>query len=120
MLEILPETEGNLLVVKASQKLTTKDYEEIFIPTLNKLIEQHGKIRILMCLDNSFSGWELGAMWDDAKFGIEHRKDFEKIAVVGGPKWVDWCTKIGGYFMSIDVNTADASGFQKALDWIKA
>ncbi len=39
MIEIMSETEGNLLVVKATEKLTAKDYEEVFIPKINQLIQ---------------------------------------------------------------------------------
>ncbi len=39
MIEIMSETEGNLLVVKATEKLTARDYEEVFIPKINQLIQ---------------------------------------------------------------------------------
>jgi hypothetical protein len=35
MIEIMPETEGSVLVVKATEKLTAKDYEEVFIPKMD-------------------------------------------------------------------------------------
>jgi hypothetical protein len=28
-----------------------------------------------------------------------HQADFDKLAVVGGPAWVDWCIKLGGFLM---------------------
>ncbi len=34
MIKIMSETEDNLLVVKATEKLTAKDYEEVFIPKI--------------------------------------------------------------------------------------
>ncbi len=94
MIEIMSETEGNILVVKATEKLTAKDYEEVFIPKINQLIQEYRKVRVVVFLAENFSGWEIGAAWDDARFGIQHRNDFEKMAVVGGSKWVKWATKI--------------------------
>jgi len=35
MIEIMSETEGNILVVKATEKHTAGDYKEVFIPTIN-------------------------------------------------------------------------------------
>ena len=67
-----------------------------------------------------FDGWELGAMWDDTKFGIQHRKDFEKIAVVGGSKWLEWALKIGAHFMEGQVKTYKDPELQEALTWVKA
>lgn len=119
MIEILPETQGNTLVVKATAKLTTKDYEEIFIPKLKELIQKHGKVRAVVYLDDNFEGWELGAMWDDAKFGMQHRNDFDKIALVTNKKWIEWATKIGSHFIKGQLITFDGSQLQEALAWIK-
>jgi hypothetical protein len=119
MIEILPETQGNTLVVKATSKLTTKDYEEVFIPKLKELIQQHGKVRAVLYLDDNFEGWELGAMWDDAKFGIQHRNDFDKIAIVSSKKYIEWASKIGSHFMKGQLKPFDGSQLQEALAWIK-
>jgi hypothetical protein len=119
MIEILPETQGNTLVVKATANLTTKDYEEVFIPKLKELIQKYGKVRAVVYLDENFEGWELGAMWDDAKFGIQHRNDFDKIALVSSKKYIEWATKIGAHFMKGQMKTFDGSQLQEALVWIK-
>ena len=119
MIEIMSETKGNILVVKATEKLTAKDYEEVFIPKINQLIQEYRKVRVVVFLAENFSGWEIGAAWDDARFGIQHRNDFEKMAVVGGSKWVKWATKISSYFMDGQVATYDTSDFQSAVTWAK-
>ncbi len=119
MIEIMSETAGSILAIKATEKLTTRDYEEVFIPKLEQLIRVFGKIRVVMYLADNFTGWEIGAAWDDAKFGLQHRNDFEKIAVVGGPKWVEWSTKIGSHIIGGQANTYDASDIQAAILWVK-
>ncbi|MCP4177870.1 MAG: STAS/SEC14 domain-containing protein [bacterium] len=119
MIEFLSESKGNLLVAKATEKLTVKDYEESFIPALNKLLEEYKKIRIVFYLAEGFRGWELGAAWDDAKFGFKHRNDMEKIAVVGGPKWVEWSTKIGAHLIKCEVKTYNVDDLNTAVEWIK-
>ncbi|MGR3174077.1 MAG: SpoIIAA family protein [Candidatus Scalindua sp.] len=119
MIEIMSETEEKILAVKATEKLTFEDYEEVFIPKLNQLIQEYGKIRVLMYFAENFAGWETEAAWDDAKYGIKHRNDFEKIAVVGGSKWVEWVTRISAYFIDGKVKTYEASDFQAAISWVK-
>jgi hypothetical protein len=119
MIEILPETQGNTLVVKATAKLTSKDYEEFFIPKLKELIQEHGKVRAVLYLDENFEGWELGAMWDDAKFGMQHMNDFEKIAIVSSKKWIEWASKIGSHLMKGQLKPFDGTQLQEALAWIK-
>ena len=88
MIEIMEESKGKVLAAKASGTLTDADYTEVLIPALEKAIAWHGKVNLLLYMDASFEGWELMAMWDDAKFGIQHRNDLGKVAVVGGPAWV--------------------------------
>jgi len=119
MIAIMQETEGKALVVKATGSLTSQDYEIIFIPQLKQLIDKLGKIRVVFYLDENFTGWELGAAWDDAVFGIQHRHDFEKVAVVSDKKWVEWATKIGSYFMDGQVATYAPAEFKEAVAWVK-
>lgn len=119
MLDVLPESESNLLILHATGKLTDDDYQEVLIPRLEAIIEAHGKARVLIEMSEDFEGWELGAAWEDAKLGVRHRKDFEKMAVVGAPEWVDWGAKIGAQLMSGELRTYDEDDFDDALDWIQ-
>ncbi|MDP6389029.1 MAG: STAS/SEC14 domain-containing protein [Alphaproteobacteria bacterium] len=119
MLDVLPESESNVLILHATGKLTDDDYQRVLIPRLEAIIEAYGKARILIEMKEDFEGWELGAAWEDAKLGVRHRTDFEKIAVVGAPQWVDWGAKIGAHFMSGELRTYDEDDFDDALDWIQ-
>ena len=40
MIEILDKSKENVLLVKATGKLTVDDYENVFIPKLNELIDK--------------------------------------------------------------------------------
>jgi hypothetical protein len=44
-------------------------------------------------------GLELGAWWEDARSGTRHRRDIERVAVVGGPKWWDVVAKFCAPFL---------------------
>ena len=119
MITILPETIGYTLAVKADGKLTAADYETVFIPELEKLIKQFGQVRLLLQFDAGFSGWEAGAAWDDAKFGMKHRHDFKRIAIVGGPKWVAWAAKLGAHLLDGEVRVFEAKDLPEAGVWVK-
>ena len=119
MIEVL-EQDGNVLCLQANGKLTHADYEEVLIPRLEQLIKSHGKARVLFAMGEEFHGWEPAAMWDDAKFGMKHRTDFEKCAVVGGPKWVEWATKLATVLITGECRTFPAKELQQAQIWLKA
>jgi hypothetical protein len=117
MVEVLPESNGNILVLRARGLLTHQDYRNVIIPRLEAMIRDHGKVRFL--LDN-FQGWRAVAFWDDARFGLIHRNDFEKIALIGGPKWILWALKLVALVVSGEMRTFSASERSKALSWIRA
>jgi len=76
---------GNALEVHISGKITSADYERL-VPTVERLIKQHGKIRMLMEM-HDFHGWTAGGLLQDIKFDARHFNDIERIAMVGEAKW---------------------------------
>lgn len=59
---------------------------EHFVPEFERLVRQHGKLRVLFEM-TGFHGWEIGALWEDIKFDIKHFADIERLATVGEKKW---------------------------------
>ena len=119
MLELLPESDDKTLVVKVAGTLTGEDYEKHFIPAMEQRLAHHKKINVLILFDTDFNGWEAQAAWDDMVFGIQHRNDFEKMAVVADQQWIQWATQVGAYFMDGQIKTFSQDQFSDALNWIK-
>src|SRR5919106_311369 len=61
---------GRVLEVAVSGKLTHSDYDR-FVPAFERLVKQHGKIRVLFDMTD-FHGWEAAALGDDIKFDLKH------------------------------------------------
>lgn len=120
MIEIMPESRGNLLAIKGSGKLTGRDYEELLIPSLEAIMKEHHKARFLFYMDADFQGWDLDAAREYASFGFKHKDDFEKVAAVCGPKWVHWGMKLKSYFVNGDVRTFPCEESSEAWKWIGA
>lgn len=120
MIEVLPESQGNTIGIKCSGKITAAEYERVIIPRIEAIIQEHGKARLMYLVEDSFQGAEAGAWWDDTKLGLKHRRDFEKLALVGGPKWMDWLTKFAAKFISGETRSFSREQLQEAWDWLKA
>ena len=120
MIEILPESHGNVIGLKASGKVTDQDYKDIIIPKLDSVLSKYGRGNFLYFLSDEFEGFELGAMWDDLKYASGHSDKFDKIALVGGPKWVDWTSKVCGHLVSAEVKTFDGDALGDAWQWLDA
>ncbi len=120
MIEILSESKGKVLGIKVSGKLTDRDYQDVLIPMLETVITKHGKCRFLCAIDQTFSGMELGAMVDDARFYLKHKNDIEKMVLVGGQKWIEVLMKVFGHFMPGEVKTFPDEALPEAWAWIDA
>lgn len=124
-IEILPESEGNVLATKAVGKLTDDDYKDTFLPKIEEIIAAHESVRILFYMDADFEGWDAGVIWADAKFGLQHmgtalRGGFQKIAVVGGKSWVGKTAELSGYLMRGEVKAYEQNELDQAMAWVKA
>ena len=120
MIDFLPESQGNTLVARMSAQLTVQDYEKILIPKLDAIIAEYGKIYAVVVVDETFTGWELGALWDDIKYGIQHRSDFKKIAVVGASHWLEKAVHLGGLLINGEIRTFNTDKLTSALEWIES
>ena len=82
----LKETNGGkVLEIQLTGKLAKEDYEH-FVPAVERLVKDHGKIRLLVEM-HDFHGWTAGALWQDFNFDATHFSDIERLAIVGETKW---------------------------------
>ena len=117
MIQILEQTESNVIATKATDKLTTTDYEKL-LPILKNRLKQYEKIRWYFEMEN-FQGWELKAFWEDVKFDVKHANDYEKIAMVGDKRWEKWMTDLMKPFTPAEIKFFELAEREKALTWIK-
>lgn len=120
MIEILAKSQGNIIGAKASGKVTDADYKDVLIPAMDKLLAEHSRGRFLYYLSDEFQGFELAAVKDDLEYIIKHHKSIDKVALVGGPKWVAWTTKVANHFVEAEVKKFAAEELEQAWEWIKA
>lgn len=112
------ENEGKILVIHASGKLSKEDYEH-FVPEVNHLIAQHGKISMLFEM-HDFHGWEAGALWQDTKFAFQHFRDIERLAVIGEKRWQKGMTLFCKPFTTAEIRYFDHDHAADARHWLTA
>jgi len=111
------ETPPKLLRVELSGKLTHDDYQQ-FVPAAEKLIEEQGKVRVLMVM-RDFQGWEMGAMWDDLKFDLKHFGHIERLAMVGDKAWEKGMSVFCKPFTTAKIRYFDQSELNAAEEWVR-
>jgi hypothetical protein len=110
------QIDGKLMEVAATGKFERSDYE-LFVPTAEKLIKEHGKIRVLFVM-HDFHGWTAGAAWEDIKFDLKHFRDIERLAIVGESKWEKGMSVFCRPFTTAKMKYFDSSQLAEARDWI--
>jgi hypothetical protein len=118
MFEIIDLGPGKVFALRISGKLLHQDYQN-FVPTVEKLIEEHGTVRCLIDMVD-FHGIELRALWDELKFDVRHARQIERCAVVGDKTWEAWMTKLSRpIFVNAEIRYFDRSDEETARQWIK-
>ncbi|MCO6450785.1 MAG: STAS/SEC14 domain-containing protein [Caldilineales bacterium] len=118
MLEIMYDVPDNVIAATASGKVSGDDYEKVLIPLVEEKLKKYDKLRLLYNLGSEFSGYEAGAMWDDAKVGFAHLTHWEKIAVVTDDEWITRAIKAFAFLIPGEVKLYGNSQLDEAKIWI--
>jgi hypothetical protein len=110
------EPGGKVLAVHVSGKLEKADYEQM-VPEIERLIRQHGRLRLLFDMSD-FHGWDVSAAWEDFKFGIGHYADIERLAMVGEKRWQHGMASFCKPFTKASVRYFDRADAAEAWKWL--
>ena len=108
--------DNKALKVTIDGKLDSEDYSH-FVPLVKDLIQQHGKLNLLVIL-HEFHGWTAGALWEDIKFDVQHYDDIEKLAIVGDKQWESGMAKFCKPFTSAEIRYFEREQLAQAQEWI--
>jgi len=108
--------ESRVLEVHIGGKVTAADYEH-FVPAVERLVKQYGKIRMLVEM-HDFHGWTAGALWQDIKFDARHFNDIDRIAMVGETKWQHGMSVFCKPFTAAKLRYYDRTAVDEARNWL--
>jgi len=117
-LELEKRDDGKILLVRVTGRLDKEDYQQ-FAPEVERLIQQHGRIRVLL-QTHDFHGWTAGALWEDVKFDLKHFNDIERLAVVGEKKWEQGMAAFCRPFTTAKIRFFEHDQIEEARTWIEA
>jgi len=115
-IQLNEENGGKILVVHVSGRLAKADYEH-FVPEFERLVRQHGKLRMLFDM-TGFHGWEAGALWEDIKFDTKHFADIAQLAMVGEKKWQQGMATFCKPFTTATIRYFDRGDAAEARKWL--
>ena len=115
-IESKEENGGKVLIVHITGHLVKKDYQQ-FVPEFERLLRQHGKLRVLFDMTD-LHGWDGAAMWEDIKFDIKHFADIERLAMVGDKKWQHFMATFFKPFTKAVSRYFDQASAAEARKWL--
>jgi SpoIIAA-like len=118
MIERIPGLPENVLGFDATGKVTADDYETVIIPAVEALFARERKARFLYHIGKGCTGFEAGAMWDDAKIGLRHLASWERMAVVTDTEWIRAAVKAFGILMPGHVRVFHDGQLDEAKRWV--
>ena len=118
MITLIPDLPGDVLGFSASGKVTASDYETVLVPAVEDALVRRGKLRLLYHLGTGFDGFDIGAMWADAKVGLEHPSAWERIALVTDIEWLRTTANIFGFAMPGEVRVFSNAELADAKKWV--
>ena len=120
MIEKLPESEGAAIGFKVTGKVSL-EMEKQLISDIEKVIEEHGKLRVLVFLDKHAS-WGLKAGIEDLKWALTHIKQIKKIGIMADSNFWKWYVAIDspfGKMAGVDEKYFKPEEMVAAWEWLK-
>ena len=118
MLKLIEGLPVNVLGVTAEGKITGEDYENVLIPLIEEKLKANKTINMLYHLGNTFDGFSLGAMLDDAKIGIKHLSVWDKIAIVSDHEMINAMIRFFGHLIPCELRIFKNAEIEDARKWI--
>lgn len=118
MIRLAEDTPANVVIAEASGKVTSEDYEQMLLPAIQRATEGGDKVRFLYVLGADFDGYQPEALMDDAKLGLQHWTDFERIGLVTDSDAYRVMVKAFGFLMPGQVRVFSVADREEARAWI--
>ena len=107
----------DVLGIVCEGKLTEEDMRQMHA-LLHNSIAKGG--RGLVVDLTGFDGYEgFGALCEDLKMDTAHRYDFDRIAVIGDRKWIEWGSALASALTSAEMRCFDPGATGEAASWAR-
>ena len=116
MFEVMNESTGNILGIRATGAISKGDYVELG-QLCERLINREGEIHLLVDMTD-FKSEPPSAWHADFHFGREFRHKIEKMAVLGDKRWESWLTDFCRHFYALEAKYFHTNDVEAAWDWL--
>ena len=117
MITVLKNTPSNVVAFRTTQEVTRKNYDEVVIPQVDKLIKEKGVLNYVMVIDTSLSNFTAGAWLRDELLGIKKLGKWHKGAIVSNSQIAKTLAGIFDMLAPGDFKSFNTGELDEALEW---
>jgi hypothetical protein len=120
---MLVQIEGappGVIALEAVGEVTADDYDAMLLPAVEEATAGGGEIRIVVELGPRFTGYSLGAMWEDSEVGLGNLGKWRRAAVVTDRDWIRQGVHAFSFLMPGEVMVFPTEQRVDALAWAGA
>lgn len=103
---------------RAHGQVTAADYENIIVPDVEAAFALNRKLRLLYVTAEDFTGFDPGAMWDDAKLGMRHFSSWERVALVTDVGWLRTAATAFSFAVPAQFRLFHGAELAEATRWV--
>jgi hypothetical protein len=120
VIERIDDLPEGVIGLRFSGAISRADYDRAVLPLLEEALRGDEQIRMVVVIDDGFEKFELGALWEDTKFGakgIAHHSKWERMALVSDADWVRHAISLLGWIVPGDVKVFPLAEQATAVAW---
>jgi hypothetical protein len=118
MIEQMTGLPAGTLGFRARGQVTAADYESVLVPDVEAAFALNRKLRLLYVIGEDFTGFDPGAMWDDAKLGMRHLSGWDRIALVTDVSWLRVTATAMGFLVPGEFRLFPLAALDEATHWV--
>ena len=120
MIELAAETPDNVVIATAHGRVRAEDYEGTLLPAVSAAWATGKPVRLLYVLAEDFEGYELHAALEDARLGLHHWYELERIGLVTDHESYRLLMGALGFLMPGQARVFHLDDVEVARSWITA
>ena len=105
---------------RAHGQVTAEDYENVIVPDVEAAFVLNRKLRLLYVTADDFTGFDPGAMWNDAKLGARHFSGWERVALVTDVAWLRGTATAFSFAIPVQFRLFQGVEIDEATRWVTA
>lgn len=105
-----------VLVLECSGQLTADEFQAVHA-LVHERLDERGRRGLVLSLDG-FEGYDgPAALLEDVRVDLKHRNDFDRIAIVGDQRWLQWGSLVAKLLTQGELRWFEQSAYDDAVRW---